>query len=199
MSADAATAVAAAAAAASSEPAVEVPDRPMLLRELGLLMHKMAGVNPQVRVRLSAPRDSHVPRAPDAARCPGRMKWPCWPLPLASFAPSASPAADPQTPRRRTKAATDRTNARSSASPVSVKASTLNGNLQQPRLRGAGRPGPVARRARAQRNRSRRRRSACCCNISTTINTCRLRCATRHPPTVQVHGFVFKTNAKHVI
>ena len=48
MSADAATAVAAAAAAAS-EPAVEVPDRPMLLRELGLLMHKMAGVNPQVR------------------------------------------------------------------------------------------------------------------------------------------------------
>ena len=49
MSADAATAVAAAAAAASSEPAVEVPDRPMLLRELGLLMHKMAGVNPQVR------------------------------------------------------------------------------------------------------------------------------------------------------
>ena len=51
MSADAATAVAAAtaAAAAASEPAVEVPDRPMLLRELGLLMHKMAGVNPQVR------------------------------------------------------------------------------------------------------------------------------------------------------
>ena len=113
------------------------------------------------------------------------MKWPCWPPPLACFAPSAPLAADPPARWRRTKAATDRTNARSSASPVSVKASTLNANLQQPRLRGAERPGRAARRARAQRNRSRRRRSACCCNISTTINTCRLRCA-RHTPCAAV-------------
>ena len=116
---------------------------------------------------------------------PGRTKWPCWPPPLACFAPSAPLAADPPARWRRTKAATDRTNARSSASPVSVKASTLNANLQQPRLRGAERPGRAARRARAQRNRSRRRRSACCCNISTTINTCRLRCA-RHTPCAAV-------------